>query len=102
MKRERIDSVYTDAGEELGRKMAERGMSYTFGGGKSGMMGAVGRGVKEKNGYILGISPKFFEENSAEISFVKVKGHSGIEFNEMVDKLAVKEVERLKQICKMS
>lgn len=40
--------------------------------------------------------------DSAEMSFVKVKGHSGIEFNEMVDRLAVKEVERLKQICKMS
>lgn len=66
-----IDKVYTDAGEELGRKMAERGMSYTFGGGRSGMMGAVARGVKEKDGYILGISPKFFEENNAEISFVE-------------------------------
>jgi len=66
-----IDKVYTDAGEELGRKIAERGMSYTFGGGRSGMMGAVARGVKEKDGYILGISPKFFEENNAEISFVE-------------------------------
>lgn len=40
--------------------------------------------------------------NSAEISFVKVKGHSGVEFNEMVDKLAVQQVERLKQVCRMS
>lgn len=64
-----IDKVYTEAGEELGRKIAERNWSYTFGGGRNGMMGAVARGMKEKNGYILGILPTFFEENNAEISF---------------------------------
>lgn len=64
-----IDKVYTEAGEELGRKIAERNWSYTFGGGRSGMMGAVARGMKEKNGQILGISPTFFEENNAEITF---------------------------------
>ncbi len=64
-----IDKVYTEAGEELGRRIAERNWSYTFGGGRSGMMGAVARGMKEKNGHILGISPTFFEENNAEITF---------------------------------
>ena len=34
-----------------------------------GMMGAVANGVAEENGNILGISPAFFEETSAEISF---------------------------------
>ena len=65
-----IDENFVKAGEELGRKMVERGHSLVFGGGRNGMMGAVARGVSEKEGHILGISPKFFEENNAEISFL--------------------------------
>lgn len=64
-----IDEVYIKAGEELGRKMVERGHSLVFGGGRSGMMGAPARGVYEKGGHILGIAPEFFEENNPEVSF---------------------------------
>ena len=64
-----IDKDYIEAGEELGRKMVERGHSLVFGGGRSGMMGAPARGVYEKGGHILGIAPKFFEENNPEVSF---------------------------------
>lgn len=64
-----IDSSFIEIGEELGRKMVERGHSLVFGGGKNGMMGAPARGVYEKGGYILGIAPKFFEENNPEIAF---------------------------------
>ena len=64
-----IDKSYTDAGVELGKKMAEKNIGLVFGGGKNGMMGAVAQGVYEKGGYILGIAPGFFEESNAEISF---------------------------------
>lgn len=64
-----IDKAFTEAGEELGRRMVERGHSLVFGGGRSGMMGAPARGVFEKGGHILGIAPEFFEENNPEISF---------------------------------
>lgn len=64
-----IANNFITAGEELGREIAKRGHSLVFGGGKNGMMGAVARGVAEKKGEILGISPKFFEENIAEIAF---------------------------------
>lgn len=64
-----IDKSFIEAGEELGRKIVERGHSLVFGGGRNGMMGAVATGVSEKNGELLGIAPKFFEENNAEISF---------------------------------
>ncbi len=64
-----IDKSFVEAGEELGRKIAQRGMGLVFGGGRNGMMGAVARGVQEENGSILGISPSFFEESNAEISF---------------------------------
>ena len=64
-----IDKSFIEAGEELGRKIVEHGHSLVFGGGRNGMMGAVARGVSEKGGTILGISPAFFEESNAEISF---------------------------------
>ena len=64
-----IDKSFIEAGEELGRKLAERGHGLVFGGGRNGMMGASARGVAEKGGEIIGISPWFFEENNAEISF---------------------------------
>ncbi|MBQ3146052.1 MAG: TIGR00730 family Rossman fold protein [Clostridia bacterium] len=64
-----INENFIKAGEELGRKMVERGHSLVFGGGRSGMMGAPARGVYEKGGHILGIAPKFFEENNPEVSF---------------------------------
>lgn len=64
-----IDEEFIKAGEDLGRKMAERGHGLVFGGGRSGMMGAPARGLYEKGGYILGIAPQFFEENNPEVSF---------------------------------
>ena len=66
-----ISDIFIKTGEELGRKMVERGHGLVFGGGRNGMMGAVARGVEEKGGDILGISPKFFEENNAEVSFLE-------------------------------
>ena len=65
-----IEDIFIKTGEELGRKMVEHGHSLVFGGGRNGMMGAVARGVAEKGGEILGISPKFFEDNNAEVSFL--------------------------------
>ena len=64
-----IDKSFVEAGEDLGRKMADRGHSLVFGGGRSGMMGAPARGVREKGGEVLGISPKFFEESNPEVAF---------------------------------
>ena len=64
-----IDKSYIEAGEELGRKIAERGHMLVFGGGANGMMGAAARGVYEKGGIIIGVVPDFFREASSEISF---------------------------------
>ena len=64
-----IDKSFIDAGEELGRKMAKRGIGLVFGGGRNGMMGAVARGELEENGEIIGIAPAFFEDANTEVSF---------------------------------
>lgn len=55
-----IDPRYLEAGEALGREMAKRGHGLVFGGGASGMMGAVARGMTEGGGFILGVAPSFF------------------------------------------
>ena len=65
-----ISDVYKNAGIELGNKIAQRGHGLVFGGGANGMMGAVAKGVYEKNGYILGVVPSFFKEAGTEISFL--------------------------------
>lgn len=55
-----IDKKYIEVGEELGRLLGSRGHTLIFGGGNSGLMGAVVRGIGEKGGHSIGISPEFF------------------------------------------
>ena len=55
-----IDAVFTDAGHELGFKLAKRGHALVFGGGDNGMMGAAARGAHDGGGHITGIAPSFF------------------------------------------
>ncbi len=56
-----IDRSYIIDGEKLGALMAQRGHSLVFGGGASGLMGAVARGVHSVGKTeIIGIAPSFF------------------------------------------
>ncbi len=61
-----IDKDYIEKVEKMGEIMVERGHSLVFGGGGNGLMGAAARGVKRANGYIIGVIPKFFEEEAVE------------------------------------
>jgi len=52
------DSVHADylsAARKLGILLAERGLSLVFGGGKTGLMGAVADGALEAGGEVIGI-----------------------------------------------
>ena len=55
-----IDRRYLDAGMLLGAAMAKRGHELVFGGGNTGLMGAVARGVHQEGGRVIGIAPRFF------------------------------------------
>lgn len=57
-----IDKAYLTEGEVLGRLIGKGGHRLVFGGGQTGMMGAVARGVRETGGKILGVAPKFFDK----------------------------------------
>lgn len=61
-----IDQMYIEAVEKMGEYMAHRGHELVFGAGANGLMGAAARGVKQGGGGILGVIPKFFEENKIE------------------------------------
>ena len=58
---EHVDAAYFVLGEALGREIARRGHTLMFGGGNSGMMGAVARGAASGNGRIIGVAPAFFD-----------------------------------------
>lgn len=55
-----INKSYIEKGEDLGKEMAKRGHSLVFGGGATGLMGAVARGIKIANTEIIGVAPSFF------------------------------------------
>ncbi len=57
-----IARVFIDEGERLGALIAERGHELVYGGGATGMMGAVSRGVKSAGGRVTGIAPEYFNE----------------------------------------
>jgi len=64
-----IDKIFTDAVEELGERLAKRGHSLVFGAGATGLMGAAARGFKRGGGYIHGVIPEFFREESVEVIY---------------------------------
>ena len=57
-----LDERYIQQTEALGKRLAERGHSLVFGGGKNGLMGAAARGFTAGGGRIVGVAPTFFKE----------------------------------------
>lgn len=60
-----IDKSFLDAGELLGKAIADGNHSVVFGGGAAGLMGAVARGAHSASGEIIGICPSFFNVDGA-------------------------------------
>ena len=61
-----IDNKYITATEILGEELAKRGHDLVFGAGGNGLMGAAARGFRKGNAHIIGVIPKFFEEEGVE------------------------------------
>ena len=55
-----IDDRFRDTGYALGKNIAARGHDLVFGGGNTGMMGAVARGGHDGGARVIGIAPSFF------------------------------------------
>jgi len=120
---DKIKKEFIEKGEELGRRLIERGHRLVYGAGAKGMMGAVARGAYEKNGYIMGVAPRFFSadgvlfENCTELvrmdtmrerkqimednsdAFITTPGGIGT-FEEFFEILTLKQLARMtKPIC---
>ena len=66
---EHIDKTYMKAVEELSEKLAKCGHSLVFGAGATGLMGAAARGFKRGGGFIHGVIPEFFKDESVELIY---------------------------------
>jgi len=56
----RVDSVYRDAAEKLGRFVAENGYHLVYGGGNLGLMGVLAQTVKNHGGTITSVNLELF------------------------------------------
>ena len=64
---DRLDPKYYDVAAELGRELVNHGWGLVYGGGKTGLMGAVARAVKENGGRVVGVIPEFMK--ARELAF---------------------------------
>ena len=58
---DRLDPKYYAVAAELGRELVARGWGLVYGGGKTGMMGAIARAVKQNGGRVVGVIPEFMK-----------------------------------------
>ena len=64
---DRLDPKYYTVAAELGRELVTRGWGLVYGGGKTGLMGATARAVKESGGHVVGVIPEFMK--TRELAF---------------------------------
>jgi uncharacterized protein (TIGR00730 family) len=64
---DRIDPKYVAAATQLGKLMVEHGWGLVYGGGKTGLMGAIARSVKTNGGRVVGVIPDFMK--ARELAF---------------------------------
>lgn len=69
--------IYHEAAAQLGRNLADRGLTLVYGGGAVGLMGVVADAALAAGGEVIGIIPQSLER--AEI------GHKGLPRLEVVD-----------------
>lgn len=58
---DRADPKYFDVAGRAGAAIAAHGWTLIYGGGKTGLMGAVARGTKSAGGRVVGVIPEFMK-----------------------------------------
>lgn len=56
-----VSSDYVDLARDLGGTIAGHGMQLVYGGGGTGLMGAVAEGVLDAGGYAIGVTIRMFD-----------------------------------------
>ena len=67
----RVDGIYTAAAVELGKGIAQRGLRMVYGGGNTGLMGAVSNSVIDHGGFVTGFSPEHLKDRETPNSRVQ-------------------------------
>ncbi|MFZ5496706.1 MAG: TIGR00730 family Rossman fold protein [Verrucomicrobiota bacterium] len=65
---DRLDARYHATATAAGAEIARRGWQLVYGGGKTGLMGAVARGVKAGGGRVIGVIPDFMKARELEFT----------------------------------
>jgi uncharacterized protein (TIGR00730 family) len=65
---DRLDDKYHVAATQVGQEIARRQWALVYGGGKTGLMGTVARGVKAGGGRVVGVIPGFMKERELEFT----------------------------------
>lgn len=60
---DRIQMKYLEAARAMGTTIARRGLHLVYGGGSTGMMGAVANAVLQNHGQVIGVIPDFFNKS---------------------------------------
>lgn len=58
---------YTEAASVLGKELARRGIGLVFGGGRTGLMGAVADAALAQGGEVIGVAPSFLMDKESKI-----------------------------------
>src|SRR5947209_496482 len=58
---DRLDPKYYRLTEAIGAEMVKREWALVYGGGKTGLMGAIARSVKQAGGRVIGVIPDFMK-----------------------------------------
>jgi len=66
---DRLDPKFAAVATELGRALVAQGWGLVYGGGKTGLMGAVARAVKQSGGCVVGVIPEFMK--ARELAFAE-------------------------------
>jgi uncharacterized protein (TIGR00730 family) len=74
-----IPPVYVEAARAMGRVLVARGLTLIFGGGRTGLMGAVADAALQAGGEVIGIMPRQFN--------TPVLAHTGLSQMILVDSM---------------
>lgn len=84
-----LDAVYIDAAERLGRTLGATGLSIVYGGGSTGLMGAMADGAIAAGARVHGIIPEFLTRVE--------RGHQGLHTLEVVSNMHERKARMLDQ-----
>jgi uncharacterized protein (TIGR00730 family) len=65
---DRLEARYAATAARMGEEIARRGWGLVYGGGKTGLMGAVARAVKGGGGRVVGVIPEFMKARELEFT----------------------------------